>query len=172
MKNIFILILIIISIGSYFFYQNTKLQNITNQPQISIKTIPQFSVVNLNNETISSKKLNTKNKKYFIHIWGTWCGPCQSEFPILLNYAKSKNDSDILFYLIATSDDIISVNKYLKKFDDIPTNVVILIDNANSVGRILESNQVPETYLYSEKNELINKFVGPQNWNLAYYRDL
>ena len=54
--------------------------------------IPEFRVRMLDGDTVSVREIAKKNKLTLIDYWGTWCGPCVGEFPVLREvYAKFKD---------------------------------------------------------------------------------
>lgn len=77
------------------------------------KSAPNFNMVDINGNTISSE--NTKGKIVVLNFWFTGCKPCISEIPELNEvYEKYKNDTNVIFASV-TFDKQNQVNSFLKK---------------------------------------------------------
>ena len=77
------------------------------------KNVPDFNMVDINGNTISSE--NTKGKIIVLNFWFTSCKPCISEIPELNDvYEKYKNDTNVVFASV-TFDKQNQVNSFLKK---------------------------------------------------------
>lgn len=106
-------------------------------------------------------------KLLVVHYWGTWCAPCEAEFPELLKFIEGfKDRPGVKFLLVAVNDDLIKVKKHLKDFK-LPEgdSVVWLLDNNNVHKDIFGTTRVPETYVFSSDKTTLRKFLGPQDWN-------
>ena len=135
-----------------------------------LKDLPTFSTYTLDSKKILISPDSLKDSSaVFIHLWGTWCAPCEREMPEFLAYAEKAKSKGIKFYLIAVGDEINSVNKFLKKFPVIPDNVTIAIDLDNTVMDLFGTLKVPETFLFNSKGKHSNKFIGPQEWSQDSY---
>lgn len=78
------------------------------------KSVPNFKMIDLNGNTISSE--NTKGKIVILNFWFTACKPCIAEIPELNDvYEKYKNDTNVVFASI-TFDKQNKVNSFLKKY--------------------------------------------------------
>jgi thiol-disulfide isomerase/thioredoxin len=134
-----------------------------------LKVLPDFIVYNLDGSEFYSKNFSQNSNSYYVHIWGTWCGPCEAEFGDLLGYASKVKDKKALFYLIAVNDELVNVQKFLKKYGQLPENVKILIDRNNLALDKFGTFKVPETFLFDSKNNSKNKYIGPQDWSREIY---
>lgn len=174
-KYKFLILFSIISIAiGYSFYTKNKIDNYFSQPEASAQTsilkgLPSFQVFDLKGNTVNSDSFKTNSKGYYIHIWGTWCGPCEVEFGDLLGFASKLENRNVIFYLIAVNDEVVKIEKFLKRYKTIPNNVRVLIDQNNQVMDKFGTFKVPETFLFSPNNEALNKYVGPQEWLQEIY---
>lgn len=169
------IILFFSSVILYAFYEKNRIYKeaslSSDTDQYSLKTIPDFNVVGLPDKSaIASRQLLKSGKGMFVHVWATWCAPCESEMPLFLEFAKSFEEKNVIFLLIAVNDEELKVNRFLMKFS-LPKNVVISIDEKKLVMDKLGTLKVPETFLFSSSGKLVTKFIGPQNWNEATYID-
>jgi cytochrome c biogenesis protein CcmG/thiol:disulfide interchange protein DsbE len=126
-----------------------------NLPYFQLKAIKSSKYLN-SNQIVSSKNY------YLIHLWGSWCAPCIDEMPKIIDLA-SKSKPDINFYLIATNDTVLNVEKFMSQYD-LPRNVTVLVDESERVMELFGTYKVPETFLFKGNNAL-RKFSGPQNWS-------
>ncbi len=44
-------------------------------------------------------------KAILIHFWATWCGPCETELPDLLNFINEQN-GDVAYLIVAINDEV------------------------------------------------------------------
>jgi cytochrome c biogenesis protein CcmG/thiol:disulfide interchange protein DsbE len=130
-----------------------------------LKVLPDFTVYNMADlQPLKSYDFVKGSNGVFVHIWGTWCAPCEKEMPEFLKYAEKVQDKGMKFLLIAVNDEEVKINKFLTRFSSIPKNVTFAIDRDNRVMDLLGTLKVPETFLFNSGGKHINKFIGPQDW--------
>lgn len=135
-----------------------------------LKELPDFTVIGSNPVVeIKSKDFLAGSTGAFVHIWGTWCGPCEKEMPEFLQYAARVQDTGVKFLLVAVNDEEVKIKKFLTRFPNIPKNVTFAIDKENRVMDQLGTLKVPETFLFNSTGKHINKFIGPQDWLAESY---
>ncbi len=138
--------------------------------EFTLKKLPSFTSA----EVASSKSINSYDflkgsNGLFVHIWGTWCGPCEKEMPDFLKYAEFAKRKGVKFLLVAVNDDTIKVKKFLARYK-LPDNVLVVIDSENKVMDLFGTLKVPETFLFDSSGKHINKFMGPQEWGQESYQ--
>ena len=130
-----------------------------------LKTLPIFNLQTFPTAVaVTDKDLLGKGRGFFFHIWGSWCGPCEEEMPQFLDYARKVKDLGINFALVAVNDKAEDVDKFMKRFGQLPENVTIYIDTENKIMEKFGTFKVPETFLFDSQGKNANKFVGPQDW--------
>ena len=169
-------ILIIIAFVSlsylYALYEKQKYFSSEDSSSIALvlKELPTISVYTLDaKKIIIAKNTIGKSSGVFVHVWGTWCAPCEKEMPEFLAYAEKLRAKGIIFYLVAVNDDMNNVKKFLKRFSKIPENVMVVVDQDNRIADLFGTLKVPETFLFNSNGKHVNKFIGPQEWTQASY---
>lgn len=169
----FIPFFVLLTVILYSIYLKKGLDSSSSESGFSdsvvIRNMPTFEVYDLEGKKISSSVLLNQNGSY-VHIWGTWCGPCESEFGVLLDFAAGLENKNVKFYLIAVNDEKNKILKFISKYKKIPNNVSILIDQDNQVMDKFGTFKVPETFLFDSKGVGRNKYVGPQDWSKEIYK--
>lgn len=174
-KRAIVLLSVLAFTALYVYFSKKESTSIVStseslQSQLILKKIPSFTAFTLSGPAIDSLTFKSSTKAYYVHIWGTWCGPCETEFGVLLDFARKFESSEVKFYLIAVNDEVHKVNKFLKKHN-IPTNVTVLIDKNNQVMTMFGTYKVPETFLFNRLDQTLNKYSGPQEWMQSIYTD-
>ncbi|MCF8059118.1 MAG: TlpA family protein disulfide reductase [Bacteriovoracaceae bacterium] len=172
-----IIALIIASTLAYSIVQKRKVDALTStENNLILKSLPEFtfppvkgnkSSVLVNNETIFGDKYDA----VLIHFWGTWCAPCEAELPDFLNFVNKFQDKKVRAVLLAVQDDDKKINKFMKRFGDLPENVTVVHDKTGKSMLTFGTVKVPETYLFSKSGKNLNKYIGPQDWNHKSYND-
>lgn len=133
--------------------------------------IPNFSSLYIDSTIFNSEEIIRKKNPVIFHFWATWCGPCESEFPQIIEFAKKFEGRKLDFYFVAVSDTKENVVKFLKKFSTIPSNVHIVIETTDAVLEKFGTFKVPETFVFDNNGTGVRKYVGPQNWLNPSYLD-
>jgi len=161
MKNKLNLFIIIVFLSFCFviFYKGLNNSN-TYTPKISNKKdIPIFESKDFNsNVYLNSKKIFEDDIFYIVNIWASWCLPCRTEHPLLMEL--SKNNSSKLIGL-NYKDNLNNAKKFINEFGNPYSQ--ILIDNEGILSVEFGAYGVPETFIIDKNKKIIRKFVGPIN---------
>ncbi len=174
-KRVLVLLSILTFTALYIYFSKKESESIVStsesiQSQLILKKIPKFITYTLTGDVVDSVAFKNNAKGYYVHIWGTWCGPCETEFGVLLDFARRFENAAIKFYLIAVNDEVVKVQKFLSKYK-LPANVIILMDRNNQVMSLLGTYKVPETFLFGNLDQTLNKYSGPQEWLQPIYTE-
>ena len=161
MKNKLSIFIIITFLSFCFviFYKGLNNPN-TYAPKIKDKRyIPIFEAKDLNSNTyLKSEKIFEKDNFYIINIWASWCVPCRTEHPLLMELSK-----DQLVKLIGLNyrDNIGNAKKFINEFGNPYSQIII--DNDGTLSVEFGAYGVPETFLIDKNKRIIKKFIGPIN---------
>ncbi|MFO7524587.1 MAG: TlpA disulfide reductase family protein [Ignavibacteriaceae bacterium] len=124
------------------------------------KPAPQFSLVDLNGNTVSLSEL--KGKTVMIDFWATWCGPCISSFPGLQQTVNSfADDPDVRFLFINSWERV--ENKKQNASDFIKKNnytFQVLMDEENKVITDYKVTGIPTKFIIDKDQNIRFISVG------------
>ena len=104
-----------------------------------------------------------------IHFWASWCAPCVSEIPELLQFlgtlVSSSNRNDDLKILMVSLDDSWAAADRVLKPSSLPANTVSVIDLSKGFPGSLGITKYPETLLVGPDRKIVGRWIGPQAWN-------
>lgn len=113
------------------------------------------------NGMIISKEL--EGKLVLLNFWATWCPPCIKEMPTFVDMQEKYKDDFIIVGILYEEDkdkkelaDFLKEHKINFPITEGPENFVL----AKDFGDI---KKIPESFLYSKKGFLLEKFVGEVN---------
>ena len=165
MKNKFNLFIIITFLSFCFiiFYKGLNNSNIYT-PIVNVeKDIPIFEAKDFNSNTyLKSEKIFERDFFYIINIWASWCVPCRTEHPLLMEL--SKNQSAKLIGL-NYRDKLDNAKNFINEFGNPYSQ--ILIDNDGTLSVEFGAYGVPETFIISKNKKIIKKFIGPINQEIV-----
>ncbi|ATH09282.1 hypothetical protein BIY24_15420 [Halobacteriovorax marinus] len=148
--------------------QFTEMLNVAEDEPV-LKQLPEFKLTNFYTKEELTKESFSSTNGFFVHFWGTWCAPCEAEFPEFLKFAEKFENDNVQFLLLSVNDDDLKIKKFLKRFGDLPKNVIISHDKSGKSMNLFGTVKVPETYLFDKNFKNIKKFVGPQSWEMEAF---
>ena len=161
MKNKFILFTTIMFVSFCFivFYKSLNNSN-TYIPKISDKkNIPIFVAKDFNsNAYLNSEKIFKEDIFYIVNIWASWCVPCRTEHPLLMELSKNQS---IKLIGLNYRDNQINAKNFINEFGNPYSK--ILIDNKGTLSVEFGAYGVPETFIIDKNKRIIKKFTGPIN---------
>ena len=161
MKNKFSLFIIVIFLSFCFviFYKGLNNSNIYTPIIIDKKNIPTFEAKDFNsNIYIKSEKIFDEDIFYIINIWASWCAPCRTEHPLLMQLSKNQS---IKLIGLNYKDNFKKAKKFINEFGNPYSQ--ILIDSDGTLSVEFGAYGVPETFVIDKDKKIIKKFVGPIN---------
>ena len=165
MKNKFSLFIVFIFLSFFFviFYKGLNTSN-NYTPKINEKkNIPSFKARDFySNNYLNSDKIFEENIFYIVNIWASWCVPCGTEHPLLMQLSKNKS---IKLIGLNYRDNFNNAKKFIDDFGNPYSR--ILIDKDGTLSVEFGAYGVPETFLIDKNNNIIKKFVGPINQEIV-----
>ena len=161
MKNKFTPFIIIIFLSFCFviFYKGLNNSNIYKPKINDKKNIPIFDARDFNsNAYLNSEKVFEEDTFYILNIWASWCVPCRTEHPLLMELSK---DQSIKLIGLNYRDNFNNAKKFINEFGNPYSQIII--DNDGTLSIEFGAYGVPETFIIDKKKRIIRKFIGPIN---------
>jgi len=156
--NLFIIITFLIFCFIIFYKglnnSNTYSPKVSDKKKISIFEAKDFN----SNVYLNSEKIFDKNIFYIVNIWASWCVPCRTEHPLLMELSKNQS---VKLIGLNYKDNQINAKNFINKFGNPYSQ--ILIDNDGTLSIELGAYGVPETFIINKNKKIIKRFIGPIN---------
>lgn len=117
--------------------------------------VPEFAVRTLQGDTA---RIEPGQPVTLLHVWATWCGPCQKEFPEIEAIQKEFGPRGLR--IVAVSVDEGDDNPVTAFVRDKGATFEIGRDPDGSVRRLYQGIGVPESYLISADGRLLVRQFG------------
>jgi len=119
------------------------------------EAVPEFTVRTLEGD---SARIAAGEPVTLLHVWATWCGPCQKEFPEIEAIQREFGPRGLR--IVAVSVDEGDDNPVRAFAREKGATFEIGRDEEGLVRRLYQSIGVPESYLISEDGRLIVRQFG------------
>ena len=122
-------------------------------------------------DTEALKGLITQEREHplLVNFWATFCDPCRDEFPDLVKIDKEYRPNSLDFVTVSL-DDIDQLKTDVPKFlssmkATMPAYLLNVTDPEPAINFIDRRWQgdLPATYLYNEKGEVVYRHIGRVN---------
>ena len=119
-------------------------------PDFTLPAIENSNIPGLNSAELKSGKISVVN------IWGSWCGPCRLEHPILVDLSTR---TDIRLYGINNKDKAENARRFLGTLGQPYAAIGADTDGRTTID--WGSYGVPETFIVDGKGIIRFKWIGP-----------
>jgi thiol-disulfide isomerase/thioredoxin len=117
--------------------------------------VPEFAVPTLNGD---SARVAPGQPVTLLHVWATWCGPCEKEFPEIEAIQREFGPRGLRIVAVSVDEgDDDPVRTFVK---DKGATFDIGRDPAGSIRRLYQGIGVPESYLISADGRLLVRQFG------------
>jgi thiol-disulfide isomerase/thioredoxin len=106
-----------------------------------------------------------------LHIWATWCAPCQSELPGLLKFRKTleKKGGRLLLVSVEDAGSRDRVRAFGSRFESGFSS--FLAPQGGLADQLDLSYTVPRTFLMSRGGTVIRELYGVQPWEDVQFQE-
>jgi len=161
MKNKFSLFIIITVVSFCFviFYKGLDNSNIYVPEIKNKKNIPIFEAKDFNSSAyLNSEKIFDEDTFYIVNIWASWCVPCRTEHPLLMELSKNQA---VKLIGLNYRDSPNNAKKFINEFGNPYSQIIV--DNEGTLSVEFGAYGVPETFIIDKNKKIIRKFIGPIN---------
>jgi cytochrome c biogenesis protein CcmG, thiol:disulfide interchange protein DsbE len=152
------------------FHQETPVNFAQSVEDFKVKGVPDFRLplYDFTRGVFSEEVFRLRDlraKVVLINFWATWCVPCLTEFPSLVELSqKYKDDPRLQIIAITMDQSPTEVKNFLARGPRPAENFTILSDNSYFVAHRYGTKKIPETYIIDGSHKLIRKIIDSQNW--------
>lgn len=118
--------------------------------------LPVIAGEDLDGEPISTE--DHLGRVLVLNVWGSWCGPCETEQPDLVRVAEAYEDRGVSFMGVNHTDQLAPAQAFMRRFD-VPYRS--LYDPAGRTAADLEYVGLPDTYIVDADGTLRVAINGP-----------
>ena len=152
--KIFLLFLLFGLFFFLFYHSLYKIKKFESKVMIG-KEFPNLSSKSLLNDKNINIKQISHNDLFLVNIFASWCIPCQTEHPFLMELKKKKITIIGINYKDTKSNAQIFLKKNGNPYQE------ILLDYKGELSINLGAYGVPETYLIDKNFVIVDKQIGP-----------
>ena len=109
-----------------------------------------------------------RGKVVLLNFWATWCRPCEEELPAMERLHRALAGED--FRLVAVSVDA-GPDPVLGFRQRLGLDFTLLLDADQRVARSYQTFRFPETLLIGRDGVILERYVGPKEWDAPVYVD-
>nr|WP_054550204.1 thiol-disulfide oxidoreductase ResA [Lysinibacillus sphaericus] len=148
-------IILIVLFGAIFFTVYTTLTQDKNEVLKIGDDAPNFTLVDMHGDKHNLEEY--KGQGVFLNFWGTWCKPCEREFPIIDRYYNDYKEKGIQVLAINIAESDFVVQNYI---DRKGLTFPVLIDKNKSVMEAYNINPLPTTMLINSEGKIEKIITG------------
>lgn len=151
-------IILAIMVGAIVF---TIYSNVTKERTAILQVgdnAPDFALVDMNGE--KHRLSEYKGQGVFLNFWGTWCKPCEREFPLIDKQYQEYKDQGLQILAVNIGESDFVVQKFI---DRKGLTFPVLIDGNKSVMETYNINPLPTTLLINPEGKIEKIITGEMN---------
>ena len=118
--------------------------------------LPGFGLVSMDGENFVS---DLSDEAMLYNFWASWCGPCVSEFPLLIDHDQARGTPYRVAF-VNIWDDPVTASQFLANY---PANLFVLPDARNVLPELYGLSLVPVSLVVADDGTVVMIQIGPVN---------
>jgi peroxiredoxin len=119
------------------------------------KKAPDFALVDLNGQ--KHQLSDYEGQGVFLNFWGTFCKPCEEEFPYIDNQYKHFKDNGVQVLAVDVGETEFAVKKFVDRHE---LTFPVVIDETGDVQTAYGINPLPITFLIDKNGTVVKSHTG------------
>jgi peroxiredoxin len=107
-----------------------------------------------------------RGRVVLINFWATWCKPCEDEMPAMERLYRQLAGQGLELLAVSVDDEPEVVQAFASRLQ---LTFPILMDPDERVARSYQTFRYPETLLVDREGVVVERFVGPKDWDAPAY---
>jgi cytochrome c biogenesis protein CcmG, thiol:disulfide interchange protein DsbE len=101
-----------------------------------------------------------------LNFWATWCEPCEREMPAMERLHRALGPEGLHLVAVSVDESSEPVDQFRERFG---LTFKILLDPDKRVANLYQTYRFPETLLIGRDGVVIERYVGPRDWDSPLY---
>lgn len=147
--------ILIVLVGTIVF---TIYNNATKEQQEVLQIgdqAPDFKLTDLNGKEHQLSEY--RGQGVFVNFWGTWCKPCEKEFPLMEKQYQVYKDQGVQILAVNIAQSDYEVRQFAEQRD---LTFPIVIDKSKSVMEAYNIRPLPTTLLVNVEGKIVKIVTG------------
>ena len=116
---------------------------------------PDFALVDLNGQ--KHQLSDYEGQGVFLNFWGTFCKPCEEEFPYIDNQYKHFKDEGVQVLAVDVGETEFAVRRFVERHG---LTFPVVIDHSEEVQTAYGINPLPITFLIDKDGTVVKSHTG------------
>jgi thiol-disulfide isomerase/thioredoxin len=150
--------------------------DVGSPPVVRGANAPSFELPRLEATELTAAMDDTEDVKFtlsslsgrvvLLNFWATWCEPCEREMPAMERLYQALSGEEFELIAVAIDDKESDVRAFQARYQ---LSFPILLDLDQAVYGAYQTMGVPESLLVDREGRIVERYVGPREWDSAEY---
>ncbi len=136
------------------FPMGVRIANVPASSVVTGEQAPDFRLVLADGSSLALSDL--KGRPVLINFWATWCPPCRSEMPDIID-RYNQNADDLVVLAINTREGMDLVEPFAQSFG---ITMPVVLDQTGSIMDLYEVRSMPTSYFIDRDGRIVMRWVG------------
>jgi peroxiredoxin len=107
-----------------------------------------------------------RGRVVLLNFWATWCKPCEEEMPAMQRLHEALAPEGFELVSVSVDEDASEVARFVERLG---LTFPVLMDSDQKVAHAYQTFRFPETLLIDRDGRVVERYVGPKDWDAAAY---
>ena len=129
---------------------------------------PEFELPQLDATDAKLALSSFSGRVVLVNFWASWCEPCEREMPAMERLYNALPREDFELLAVAIDDKKADVRTFQDRYR---LSFPILLDLDQTTYASYQTMGVPESILVDQEGRIVERYVGPREWDADEYED-